>query len=223
MTYLDVQYSEARQPKTDFPEELIAMLREKLGLYGDEVLLDVGCGRGDFTEAWNGGRYLSNRQKASGMDRLGNPTYRAKADGEWPVPQGSLDVVFSKSTIEHLDNPYRMLFEAYAALRCGGKVVVMTPDWRTYQLTFWDDYTHRQPFDVVSMRDILIAAGFQCVTSEVIYQYPAAWRSPTLRALFTLWRWFVPLRFSLWLCDKTGLRWPKWASQLTVLASGIKP
>lgn len=217
MTYRDVQYGQSRVPRTDFPERLARMLRDSLCLPLQASLLDVGCGRGDFTDGWR-----SVGMRAVGMDREAPADLVGDVNSRFPAEDCSFDVVFSKSLLEHLPSPTNMLAESFRVLKPGGVLILMTPDWRTYMLTFFDDYTHVRPYDVVSSCDLLRSVGFSYVSSELVYQYPAQWSRPWLSVLFWLWRNLVPLRAALALHRLTGWGWPKWACQLTVLAVGRK-
>ena len=48
----------------------------------------------------------------------------------------------------------------------------MTPDWISQMKIFFDDYTHRQPYTVTAVKDILNIFGFREVNSEIFYQLP---------------------------------------------------
>jgi SAM-dependent methyltransferase len=219
-SYLQIQYAEDRVPRTGFPSRLTEWLAVKFGILRGDELLDVGCGRGDFLRAWQGNCRawgLDQDPQAEDIDRVD------LMSGRWPWPDTGVDVVFSKSVIEHLPDPGRFLKETYRVLRPGGRIIVMTPDWRTYMRTFYDDYTHVRPYDRVSLADLLTAAGFWCVEVERIYQYPPMWDWPALRPLAWLWRQLAPVELSLWLSSCTGCGFFRWASQLTLLGSGVKP
>ena len=222
MSYLGTQYPTTRQPYTDYPLQLVTHLEEVAGLskFRLGALLELGCGRGDFVKAWRLLGYVTN-----GVDREAVLEHVIQVDlAKDPIPMlsGSYGTVFSKSLIEHLSDPSNMLNEAKRVLKPGGTLIIMTPDWRTYMKTFYDDYTHVRPYDVVSLRDLLEAHGFKDVTSTRMYQYPALWYHPRLAWAATLWRWLTPVEFSLWLSKVTGIQFFRWASQLTILAIGRK-
>jgi SAM-dependent methyltransferase len=220
-SYLQIQYSRERVPKTRFPDDLVQWLRRKYRIRWDAFVLDVGCGRGDFLDAW---RRMGHA--VMGVDREPVRAEIVRLDisrRSLPLEPNKVDLVFSKSLIEHLADPRRMLAEAQRVLKPGGRIIVLTPDWRTYMRTFYDDYTHVRPYDQVSLADLLLAAGFRCVEVERIYQYPPLWDWPALRPLAWLWRQLAPVELSLWLSSCTGCGFFRWASQLTLLGSGVKP
>jgi SAM-dependent methyltransferase len=226
MGYLELQYSLERQLKSDYPDQLVAYLYHRLrlnlgwsSLGGRKArIVDFGCGRGDFTLAW--GRLIPS--EVCGVDRESG---HLQADFDQPailLDLAEIDLVFSKSLIEHLWDPTRMLQEARRILKPGGRLVILCPDWRSYMRTFYDDYTHVRPYDQVSLGDVLRANGFSEVSCSRIYQYPPIWRWPALGVVATLWRWLIPIEVSLWLSRKTGISFFRWASQLTLLAAATK-
>lgn len=210
MNYLDVEYSFDRVPKTNFPDDLIEYLIRRCQL-SPSSLLDVGCGRGDFSGAWSRWGFV-----VVGVDLNCDPPCDVELD-PLPICDESFDVVFQKSVIEHVRDPSLMLSEMRRVLRKSGKLILMCPDWRTYMKIFYDDYTHVRPYDRVSLKRVLEVNGFQRVQVEEMYQYAKVWRYPWLRYLATPIRWFVPLEFSLWL-DRKGFSFFKWASLFTLLA-----
>ena len=86
------------------------------------------------------------------------------ADGNsWPYADNTFDIVYSKSFIEHLTDPVSFLNESYRVLKPGGTIVTLTPDWVSGYKKFYDDYTHKSPFTVVSLKNIKTASGFENV------------------------------------------------------------
>jgi SAM-dependent methyltransferase len=216
-SYLAVQYSMARQPMTDFPSLLIDMLIRRCGLE-PSLMVEVGPGRGDWVQ--RGFQVIP-----VDFEHLLPGTMSVDLERDrWATRLGRhVELVFQKSVIEHLHSPTLMLRECHNALMPGGLLILMCPDWRTYMKTFYDDYTHRQPYDHVSLQDVLEANGFTEVKVERIYQYPPFWRYPALTILATLWRWITPVEFSLWLSNRTGWGCFRWSSQLTLLATARRP
>lgn len=213
MNYLDIQYSKVRVPETVYPAQLVSWLCKKVDRSSGRVV-DVGCGRGDFTNAWAG----------LGFDTFGidgvNAELGAALNFEldmFPVKPHSVDVVFCKSVIEHLHDPKPMLEEMRKCLRMDGRLIMMCPDWRSYWLNFWDDYTHRQPYDIVSLQDVLRSSGFDIVSAELIFQVPSTWYSKWHKLVADAVSLFVPLRIALFVSDRLGNSWLKWRVQKTVL------
>lgn len=218
MSYLQIQYDPYRVPRTQFPDQLARHLVTRLRLRSKASLLEIGAGRGDFAAAWNRAGF-----HVTTVDLEGSPTFRCDVTKE-PLPfrDGYFDVVFTKSVIEHMWDASRMLQEARRVLRPGGVLIVMTPDWRSYRTMFWDDYTHCRPYDVVSLKDAMVAAGFGNARTELFHQYPPLWKHGWLLPLASLIRWTLPAEFTRWLTARTGIGLFRWSRELTVLGVAAK-
>jgi SAM-dependent methyltransferase len=105
------------------------------------VVLDFGAGRGRLSEAK--GRHLRSMvtfkgrvASVIGVDVddavLGNPlldeAYVIKSDGRIPLPDNSVDVIFSVSVFEHLGDPKIIADEFTRVLKPGGWVCAATPN-----------------------------------------------------------------------------------------------
>ncbi|NQV57946.1 MAG: methyltransferase domain-containing protein [Rhodospirillales bacterium] len=179
------------------------------------VVLDLGCGRGDQMAALEELGF-----DIIGIDREGGPnvTHICNfAENPLPLDDNSVDVVFSKSVIEHLYLPQieNYMKEIMRVLKPGGQVAIFTPDW----IYCWDDYyagfTHVTPFTTRSLGMCLEIYGFADVRTEVITQLPSVWHS----------------RFFLFLADITRLipakkswhKWIRWSKERQALGWGRKP
>lgn len=221
MSYLKIQYGTDRVPKTSYPEKLIARLVKEMHIVPGKMA-ELGCGRGDFAEAW-----IKAGFTLIGIDReVGSKNFDVlKVDiskERLPLSSGAYGLIFHKSLLEHLSDPDNMMRESYRVLERHGKLCIMCPDWRTYMKTFYDDYTHVRPYDKVSLKDLMEHYGFEDVTVKVIAQYPAAWNSRLVRAAMWVTRQVLPVELALWLSEKTGIQFFKWSCQLTLLGIGYK-
>jgi SAM-dependent methyltransferase len=196
--YLDVTYDPARLPYTAYPRQLAAWLAANVfGRPGR--LLDVGCGRGEYLQAFRDlGFDVAGVDVSPRAPALAPGFHVEVADldrGPLPFPSQTFDFVFSKSVVEHTRQPVALLARARAALRPGGVAVVMTPSWlHTYWGPFYIDHTHVTPFTAPALADALTLAGFEVVGIRHFRQLPFLWKRPWLaplvRALAAL-----PLRF----------------------------
>ena len=113
------------------------------------------------------GEFLSNFQKL-GLDVTGvDISPEAKTFGhdfekvsicdieteKLPFKDDTFDIIYSKSFIEHLYYPERYLKEAYRVLKPGGILLTLVPDWESNYKIYFDDFTHRTPFTIISLRD----------------------------------------------------------------------
>lgn len=228
-SYLKVQYRTTRVPETTYPEHLIEYLadcihRQSIGTIENLKLAEVGYGRGDFIKQWK--KYFTD-SKVYGFD-IEPVEVEGVTCNYWDASTANysnlyeLDMVFSKSLIEHIVDPTHFLQGCAKMLKEKGILIIMCPDWKTYKDTFYDDYTHVKPYTQESLKDVLELNGFRVEKVVTFYQYPAAWSSKIVRLLMWLTRNLLPTRFNLWMTKTTGIQFFKWAEQLTLLAFAYK-
>lgn len=181
--YLEHTYSNKIAPPSEYPNYLGKWLLDNA--YKDTgKIADFGCGRGDYLEVFkNLGFEPYGLDISPSVNNLKD--YNVKQvdfiNDEFPYVEEKFDFVFSKSVIEHLQDPSTYLSAIYQSLENGGKAVVMTPSWsHTYWGPFYIDYTHVTPFTAYSLKSALEMAGFQDVTVKYFYQLPILWKFPWL-------------------------------------------
>jgi ubiquinone/menaquinone biosynthesis C-methylase UbiE len=218
--YLAVNYSEARQPFTEYPELLARHLVAKFSLNQNDKLLEVGCGRGEVLRG-----LIRCGLKCYGVDQsdiAGKicPEAEIKVadlEADLPYSDNSFDLVYSKSVLEHFYHPEKLVLEIYRILRPGGRAIIMTPDWKSKVKTFYDDYTHRTPFTFSSLRDILLIHGFLDVNVERFRQLPFLWKAPWLNIIPVLVGWVSPIELEY------RFKFVRFSKQVMLLSSSIKP
>lgn len=129
-----------------------------------DTILDVGCGQGDFlVQCAEAGRSV-----ASGVDieqrwvdySRGRGCRAECYDGSrLPAGDGSVDLVFSHSVLEHVQ-PLPFMREINRVLRPGGRCVITTC---TPEDAFWNDPTHIRPYTLRAMRTLFEMTGFETV------------------------------------------------------------
>ncbi|MDX2273321.1 MAG: methyltransferase domain-containing protein [Cyanobacteriota bacterium] len=129
-------YAKSSDAQLRWARELKEKLQHKLHWYGDESILDVGCGDGkitaDFSTALSRGRVV-------GVDS--SPEMIAYASRTYPTTQypnltfacvdarslrftDEFDLCFSNATLHWVDHHPAFLNGASRALRCGGRLVI---------------------------------------------------------------------------------------------------
>ena len=218
--YLITVYDEESHPYTKYPSQLCKYLFDRFDMKKGQRLIDIGCGRGDF--AYN---FKKLGLTVSGVDIESSASdflkdidigYANIEKDTFPFDDETFDVIFSKSVIEHMNDPEHFLKEAYRILKPGGIAIIMTPDWISNMKLYFDDYTHRTPFTVNSMRDALKIFGFTNVDAELFYQLPILWRYPPLKLLSYTIRFLLPVTL------KSRIKFIRWSSELMVLGYGTK-
>lgn len=224
--YVSVVYDEERTPKTKYPAQLVAYLIKRFDLQKGSTIVEIGCGRGDFLKEF---QYAGLR--SIGVDREDSckslsPGIDVRtcdiASEQLPFDDTSIDVIFSKSVIEHLFDPSQLLREINRVLKPGGRVVVMTPDWHTQWKNFYEDFTHARPYSELALSDLLKVHGFRSIKVEAFHQLPVLWRYPQLKILTRLMRLFINVYRGRWLTEKTGIKFFRWSVELMILGYGEK-
>ena len=183
--YLSVTYSYERRPHSNYPNELAKYLYKQHNLNNYKNLIEFGCGRGDILKAFKKfnlnvtGLDVSEEAKTINNDL---DIIIAKADDKNFNIEKKFDVIFSKSLIEHLEDPLQFLINCKKILNKNGLIITLTPSWFHHNFgPFYLDYTHRVPFTLHSLRDLGFYAGFQNVEVEYFHQLPFTWKYSYLK------------------------------------------
>jgi len=185
--YFDINYPESEYSVTAYPQKLCDYLTNKyLGNFHKGAnLLDIGCGRGNYLVGFSRCEF-----SVSGVDKRMDSTEIAKTfhvqecDLEHePLPfnEGTFDIVFSKSVIEHMLNPDHILSEIYRVLSPEGMALILTPAWEKQYKFFYNDYTHVKPYTRKGLQNALRLNRFQSVECNYFIQLPLVWRYPFMK------------------------------------------
>jgi SAM-dependent methyltransferase len=132
----------------------------------DADVLDLGCGYGQFIN------HITCRTKYA-MDL--NPSTRGHllpqvrfleqdCTSQWPLPDNSLDVVFSSNFFEHLMHKPAVedaVRQVRRCLRPGGALVAMGPNIRFTGGAYWDYWDHYLPISDRSLAELLALMDFE--------------------------------------------------------------
>ena len=151
----------------EFIEKRLAVYLEELA--GD-VIVDLGCGRGEFLAVLrrNGhsglGVDLDAQMIASCRDKGLEVHHGDALDWLEARPDSSVGTIFSAQFIEHLDSEQivTLLEQSARVLEPGGRFIAETvnPHALSAFKTFWVDPSHRQPLFPESLLVMSQAAGF---------------------------------------------------------------
>jgi SAM-dependent methyltransferase len=139
---------------------------------GPRTLLDVGCGRGDLAASWveAGWRVLgiepspeaAEVARARGVETQVGTLATAK------LPLAALDGVVFRHSLEHVVRPRVDLRTVREALRPGGHLIVIVPNWGSWQRRAFGEYwfplelpRHRTHFTAAGLHAALESAGFE--------------------------------------------------------------
>ena len=219
--YLEVVYNPDDKPYTEYPKKLVKYLTQRYQMKPGDKFLELGCGRGDFlneftmfgldTYAVDNNDYFKKNLKTSNFFNLDI------TKSKLPFEDNSFDVVYSKSFIEHFYFPENIFKEVLRILKPNGKFVNLTPDWEIIYKTFYEDYTHRTPFTMTSLKDIYLINGFKNVSVEKFKQLPVLWKGNFInKFLSELTRLIVPDYF----IKKN--KWIRFSKEIMLLSVGQK-
>lgn len=220
--YNDIIYK--HHQKTDYPKRLILYLGCRFFPYFKNLkLLELGCGKGEYLSIF---KNLEIEIYGLDKEKFDNNLNMAQCDFEnhnFPSPDNYFDIVFSKSTIEHVYNTDNFLSECYRVLKPNGKIIILTPDWESQHKDFYHDYTHVKPFTYRGLRDVLLIHNFKNVKVEKFYQLPILWKYPQLKILTKLttllpnsWKWKDKE-------ERIHNVWIRFSKELMLLGVGEKP
>ncbi|MDQ6835775.1 MAG: class I SAM-dependent methyltransferase [Actinomycetota bacterium] len=135
------------------------------------TLLDVGCGRGDLAASWvaAGWRVLGiepSPQAAASAVARGAHILGQTLSAVTLAPE-SLDAVVFRHSLEHLAEPRTELRRVLTALRPGGRLAVILPNWSSWQRRAFGQYwfplelpRHRTHFTAAGLGSAISAGGF---------------------------------------------------------------
>jgi len=223
LDYVDVVYNESDRPLTVYPQQLANYLFNRYGLKKGDNFLDIGCGRGEFLKGFIDCGLNGHAVDQSDAARKYCPEAElliSDIENEGiPYPDNFFDVVHSKSVIEHFHYPEKLLKEMYRVLKPGGLAITLCPAWEYNYRIYFEDYTHRTPFMLESLRDIQIIHGFVDVKVEFFRQLPSTWfRMRTLATpLAEITRLLSPNVL------KKHSKWVRFSKEIMLLATSRKP
>jgi SAM-dependent methyltransferase len=132
---------------------------------GTEAVLDLGCGWGAFVNQVAAPRRYGIDLNADAPSHLDDDVvlFRQSATDPWPLPDASLDLIFTSNFLEHLPSREAImaaLGEAYRCLRPGARIVCLGPDIRYAKGDYWNFFDHIVPLTARSLTEALELSGF---------------------------------------------------------------
>ena len=230
-TYLETHYIKNEYSEDSYPQKLCDHIVFKYiqAHYPDfkgKTILDVGSGKGNHLVA-----FARRGLDVFGLDKIKDHNEALdqfevrECDLEcepFPFETDSLDIVFSKSVIEHVANADNFFAETRRVLKPGGLAILMCPDWGTQGHMYYDDYTHVKPWTRKGLQNAMKIHDFRSIHSMLFRQLPALWKYPVLEHLADLislcpesWKWKD--------ADESQHReWIRFSKEKMLLATGVK-
>ncbi len=167
------------------------------------AVLDLGAGYGEFINHIVCGKKYAMDLNSDTASRVDSDVEMFSQDCSkpWPLPDNSLDAVFTSNFFEHLPDKQaltRTLGEARRCLKPDGRLIAMGPNIKYVPGTYWDFWDHHVPLTEQSLAEALTLGGFRiekCIDKFLPFtmtngpQYPIFFLAAYLR--FPLaWRIF---------------------------------
>ena len=217
--YLEIIYDKKSHPLNTYPSKLIKYLFNSYGMTKGQKILEPGCGRGEFLDAYRRlglECYGLDLSPCAGGFLEGIEVKQTDVENEpLPYKDDYFDIIYSKSLMEHLRHPEKYLSEVFRILKPGGKVLCLIPDWESNYKTYFDDFTHVTPFTKISLRDILLISDFTDVNVAKFRQLPIVWKFPLLNIFCAMISPLIPVR--------TQTKFLRWSRELMLIGSAKKP
>ena len=229
--YLETIYFRDEYSEEAYPQKLCDHLVENIfkKYYGDtngKTLLDIGSGKGNHLVGFSrrGIKCFGLDKRDECIEILDKFDIReCNIETEpFPFEENSIDIVYSKSVLEHVTNADNFLCQALRVLKPGGLAVLMCPDWGTQYKIYWDDYTHVKAWTRKGLQNAMIMHGFSNVDCSLFRQLPILWKYPFLRFLGDLTS-ILPESFKWKDKEESVFReWIRFSKEKMLLATGIK-
>ncbi len=132
----------------------------------DSVILELGCGWGEFINHIQAGEKHAMDLNADTASKL-NPGITLHAQDcstPWRIGANALDVVFTSNFLEHLADKHQLavvLEQAHRCLKPGGRMLCLGPNIKYTGGEYWDFWDHHIPLTDGSLAEILELTGFR--------------------------------------------------------------
>lgn len=191
------------------------------------IVLDLGCGPDKVPGATG-----VDSHSFPGVDVVWN-----LEKTPYPFADGSVDHIFFRHSLEHLENAQGALREALRLLKNGGRLTVITPHFTS--LNAFSDPTHRHAFALNTFRALCLAGADKSDTrsiyrSSLLGDMPGAFRY--IEGRLSFWKLhdrfpFVPFRWLgiAWLANTFPIFYERFlafcfpAMEMTVTLEAVKP
>lgn len=168
-----------------------------------DIVLDLGCGYGEFINNVKAAKKYGMDLNPSSRSQLRDEVefFQQDCSLEWPLPDNSIDVVFTSNFFEHLPTKHVLQLTLAEALRClkpGGRLIALGPNIKYLEGEYWDFFDHYLPLTEMSLSELFSLSGFSVeqsigqflpYTMSLGYQ-PALWKVRLFLKYPIFWKFF---------------------------------
>lgn len=149
-------------------------------------ILDIGAGWGEFINNITAKtKYAMDLNPATGQYLAADISFIHQDCSEtWPLPESSIDVIFTSNFLEHLPDKScveRTIGEAHRCMKEGGRLICMGPNIKWVSGAYWDFWDHNLPFTELSMSELCKMKGLtieRCISRFLPYSMSTGSRPP---------------------------------------------
>ena len=169
----EIEHFEYRKKR--FGTERVKLLESHVGQLGSKILLDVGCGMGDFLAAAKGGflecigSEFSDHQRALAQKNTEMVIYKESLS---EFPRKNIDIITAFDVIEHVPNPTEFMRDAAKLLSAESYLMLYTPNFDSFSIKVIREKSsliapaHIQLFNHKSLRIMGKLSGFEIIHVE---------------------------------------------------------
>lgn len=194
-SYITIHYNEEIRPYTKYPVILCGHMADKYFKARKGKLLDVCCGRGEHMEIFTNlgfDTYGVDREYTAKNKNLNVKIVDVESEAI-PFEDNFFDFIMIKSAVEHIRNIYHLMENVFRVLKPGGKIVILTSDWKIHYKVFYEDIDHKTPFTRVSLYDLLLRYDFKNVDVQDFYHLRYTWKNKFLQIIPRIIAFLMPV------------------------------
>jgi SAM-dependent methyltransferase len=130
------------------------------------TILDVGCGYGEFINHVTCKNKYAIDLNTRAREHLSSDVSFLEQDcsARWPLPDNSLDLVFTSNFFEHLPSKDALgatLEQAHRCLKPEAQIIALGPNIRFVGGAYWDFWDHHLALTDSSLAEIMRVQGFR--------------------------------------------------------------
>ncbi len=132
----------------------------------NSTVVDLACGYGEFINNVEASNKIAFDLNEESKNFLNNDVkFHEKSVMELnKLYNEEIDVIFTSNFLEHLENKKaleQLLAEIYRTLKIGGKYIILGPNLRYLNGSYWDFYDHHLGLTHISLQEALRLNGFK--------------------------------------------------------------